>query len=125
MSSVSDPSRCEPSCSVLVDVELVHIEGASSPNESESTEEQPLQLNRSYSSAPVKSYQSTAPTKTRTVSTASDDSNLLPDIGYSAISSKHYFFSLYFFSIHYNIVFQALQEVFKRINLSYLEWILT
>jgi len=88
MSSVSDPSRCEPSCSVLVDVELVHIEGASSPNESESTEEQPLQLNRSYSSAPVKSYQSTAPTKTRTVSTASDDSNLLPDIGYSAISSS-------------------------------------
>jgi|NOAtaT_7_FD_contig_41_6538233_length_597_multi_3_in_0_out_0_2 hypothetical protein len=86
MSSVSN-QRSEPT--LLVDVELVPIGSTESLLESSrSTEEKPLQQNRTHMNGPVKSYQSTAPTKSRTISSASDDSNLLPDIGYSPISSK-------------------------------------
>lgn len=88
MSSVNN-TRTE----ILVDVELVSVEATSTAlGENDSTEEQPLHHNsRNHSSngAVVKSYQSTAPTtKTRTTSSTSDDSVLLPDVGYSIIQSN-------------------------------------
>ena len=77
----------QPTEALLVDVELVSVEA---PLESQSTEEQPLHQNRNnLNSNTVKSYQSTAPTaKARTVSSASDESALLPDVGYSPSLSK-------------------------------------
>jgi hypothetical protein len=76
---------------LLVDVELVSVEATSTALvENNSTEEQPLHHNsRSHSNGVVvKSYQSTAPTaKTRTTSSTSDDSALLPDVGYSTLQS--------------------------------------
>lgn len=88
MSSVNN-TRTE----LLVDVELVSVEATSAPLlENDSIEEQPLHhSNRNQTNgAVVKSYQSTAPTtnKTRTTSSTSDDSALLPDIGYSTLQSN-------------------------------------
>jgi len=80
-----------PAEAILVDVELAPVEDVSVVVESQSTEEQPLHQNRNNINATnaVKSYQSTAPTsKIRTLSTASDESALLPDVGYIPASSK-------------------------------------
>jgi len=80
-----------PTEAILVDVELAPVEDVTIAVESQSTEEQPLHHNRNNANATnaVKSYQSTAPTsKIRTISTASDESSLLPDVGYiPALSS--------------------------------------
>ena len=89
MSSVNN-TRTE----LLVDVELVSVEATSTTlGENDSTEEQPLHhISRNHpNGAAVKSYQSTAPTtKTRTTSSTSDDSVLLPDVGYSTSSQSNY-----------------------------------
>ena len=91
MSSVNN-TRTE----LLVDVELVSVEAPTTAlGENDSTEEQPLQTNSRNQSngAVVKSYQSTAPTiKTRTTSSTSDDSVLLPDVGYSTLQSIQFIF---------------------------------
>ena len=80
-----------PTEAILVDVELAPVEDVTIAVESQSTEEQPLHHNRNNANATnaVKSYQSTAPTsKIRTISTASDESSLLPDVGYIPALSK-------------------------------------
>ena len=76
---------------ILVDVELVPVEvaSASAVETSEPKEQSPQHSNRNQlNGGVVKSYQSTAATKTRTLSTNSDESVLLPDIGYSPVQSK-------------------------------------
>lgn len=97
MSSVNN-TRTE----LLVDVELVSVEAISTTLvENSSTEEQPLhQSNRNHSNgAVVKSYQSTAATnKTRTTSSTSDDSALLPDVGYSTIQSDYNHSNIWMFT---------------------------
>lgn len=91
MSSVSNTARTE----LLVDVELVSVEAttSTSPIRVESieavAEEQPLHHTRNHlNGGVVKSYQSTAPTKQRTISTTSDESVLLPDIAYTNSQSN-------------------------------------
>lgn len=87
MSSVA-PIQTE----ILVDVELVPVEptpSVSTVENSEPKEQSPHHSSRNHlNGGVVKSYQSTAATKTRTLSTASDESVLLPDIGYSPVQSK-------------------------------------
>lgn len=76
---------------ILVDVELVPVEAAaaSAVENSEPKEQSPQHNSRNHlNGGVVKSYQSTAATKTRTLSTNSDESVLLPDIGYSPVQSK-------------------------------------
>ena len=88
-----------PTEAILVDVELLTPLVEDPPNsiENHSTEDQPLQHNRINASSivanGVKSYQSTATASTpkiRTISSASDESVLLPDVGYSPALSKKF-----------------------------------
>jgi phosphatidylinositol 4-kinase type 2 len=81
-----------PTEAILVDVELVPVEEAATVvAEIQSAEEQPLQQHNrnNLNSNSVKSYQSTGSfAKARTVSSASDESVLLPDVGFSPAQSS-------------------------------------
>lgn len=86
---------------LLVDVELVSVAGGSGVVQQQQqyivATTEGLHCDRSHlNGVPIRSYQSTAATRGRTLSGNSDDSSLLPDIGYSSGQSTHLFFAVHF-----------------------------